>query len=282
MRGFALLALAAVAVFAQAVVPAKFEVVSIKPSAEQAMRYVRPMPGGRLTASAPVRMLIQNAFALQAFQIVGGPQWIDSDRFQVDAAAAGNPPGDQLLRMLQPLLEDRFQLLTHRQTRELPVLALVAARRGPKLPQPKEGACADPASNAQPEWSGGRMAVPGQGSTTLPPCGAVRVSLQPSGARLQGGKVSMAELVRTLSMITGQPVRDRTGIAASFDLQLDFLPDANTPALPPPPPNAAASQDPNSASLVTAIQEQLGLRLEPSKGPVEVLVIDRIERPTAN
>jgi uncharacterized protein (TIGR03435 family) len=272
--------LAAAALFAQA--PAgRFEAASIKPGADQPMRYVRPMPGGRLVASAPVKMLLENAFAVQDFQIVGGPAWIDSDRYAIEAKAEGNPSREQLLRMLQPLLAERFRLEAHRETRQMPALALVPARHGAKLAPPKQGACAAPPPNAAPDWAGGRIAPPGGGPSPLPPCGSIRVSLAASGARLEGGAVAMPELIRVLSMVLDKPVLDRSGVAGTFDLRLDFLPDPNTPALPPPPPGSPAP-DSNAASIVTALQEQLGLRLEMARGPVEVLVIDRIEHPTAN
>ena len=271
--------LAVAALLAQSGAAARFDVVSVKPGTEQRMRYVRPMPGGRLVASAPVRMLILNAYHVQSFEVVGGPSWIDSDRYQIEARAEGNPDRDQLLRMLQPLLADRFQLKVHRETRDMPLYELVAARRGPKLAPPKDDGCAAPGPNTPSDWAGGRIEPPAAGRGPLPPCGALRVSLEPSGVHMQGGKVSVGELVKTLAMIMGRPVVDKTGLTGLYDLQLGFSADASTPELPPPPPG---SSDSNLPSIVTALQEQLGLRVESSKGPVEVLVIDRIERPSAN
>jgi uncharacterized protein (TIGR03435 family) len=88
----------------------------------------------------------------------------------------------------------------------------------------------------------------------------------------------MSELVRTLSMVLGRSVIDRTGFTSLFDVQLDFVPDETTPAMPPPPPGSGIS----GVSIAQALQEQLGLRLEPAKGPVEVIVVDQAERPSAN
>jgi uncharacterized protein (TIGR03435 family) len=100
---------------------------------------------------------------------------------------------------------------------------------------------------------------------------------------MQGGKVLMPEFIRMLSMVLGRPVIDKTGFSGLFDVRLDFLPDELTAMLPPPPPDAAgAPPDSNVPSILTAMQEQLGLRLESTKGPVEVIVIDHVERPTAN
>jgi uncharacterized protein (TIGR03435 family) len=275
--GVVLGAIAAVAVFAQPAERPKFEVASVKPGTDQGFQRVRPLPG-RLSALASVRLLMQNAYTLQAFQIVNVPSWAESERFEIEGKAVGDVGRDRIFLMLQSLLEDRFQLKTHHETRDLPVYHLVATKGGPKLAATKAGGCveADRAEN----WAGGRIAPPGQGAAPAPPCGNVRVMLEASGARLQGGKVSMAELARTLTLVLGRMVVDKTGYTAPFDVQLDFLPDATASALPPPPPGAAV--DLNRPSIVTALQEQLGLKIEAAKGPVDVMVIDHIERPAAN
>ena len=122
------------------------------------------------------------------------------------------------------------------------------------------------------------MPPPGQGQPTLAPCGSVRVFLLPSGARMQGGRIPMPEFIRILSMALGSPVIDKTGFTQLFDVRLDFLPDETTAALPAPP----SPPDDANPSILFAIQQQLGLKLESTKGPVEVLVIDRVERPTEN
>ena len=275
------LAITAFAVFGQPVAQPKFEVASVKPSVNRGFMTVRPLPG-RLTADAPVRLLLQNAYSIQAFQIVGGPDWIDFDHYAIEAKAAGDPGRARLFLMLQSLLEDRFHLQIHRETRELPVYALVAAKNGLKLSPPKEG-CMDPAPGALPPGAGGRMQPPGQGQPPLAPCGGVGIMLEPGGAVMRGGKIPMAELIRALSMVLGRTVVDKTGFSGLFDLQLGFLPDETTAGLPAPPPDAAgASLDSRHPSILTALQEQLGLRLESTKGPVEVIVVDHVERPSAN
>jgi hypothetical protein len=122
----ALVAITAMAVLAQTTRP-QFEVASIKPAGSRGPATMRHLPG-RLTSNAPLRALMQGAYDLQPFQIVGGPEWIGSERYEVDAKAAGNPDPAHMFLMLQSLLEDRFQLRAHRESREMPAYALVAAR----------------------------------------------------------------------------------------------------------------------------------------------------------
>jgi uncharacterized protein (TIGR03435 family) len=253
----------------------QFDVASIKPSPFfDRIMSVRALPG-RLTADATLQVLMQYAYGVQPFQLIGGPGWLASDHYEVDARADASANRDQIFRMLQPLLEDRFRLKTHREMKELPVFALVSDRGGFRLPAPRDGACLDSPADAAVEWVGaGRMAFPGE----LPPangrCGSAIVSV--SGMR--GGKIAMSELVRTLSLLLGRRVVDQTGFTALFDVQLDFVPDETTPALPPPSPGSPISGVP----IAQALRQQLGLRLEPARGQVDVLVVDQAERPSPN
>jgi uncharacterized protein (TIGR03435 family) len=242
---------------------------------------VRPLPG-RLTANASLQMLMQNAYGVQAFQIAAGPVWLNSDRFAIEAKADGNATRDQILLMLQSLLEERYQLKVHRETRQLPVYALVAAKGGLRLESPKEGACVEPTTDTPPDWAGGRMTPPQDGP--LPPahCGTLRVMLGVPAAQMQGGKIAMAELARSLSLVMDRTVIDRTGFTGLSDIRLSFLPDDSTAAMPPPPPGAAPALEMKAPSILTALQEQLGLRLESTRGPVEVIVVDRAERPSSD
>jgi bla regulator protein blaR1 len=265
---------------AQAEERPKFEVASIKPAPTRPILIVRALQGGRLSADATVRLLIQNAYSLQAFQIADAPGWTGSDHYRIEAKSEHDAPRAEVMLSLQTLLEDRFRLRYHRETRDLPIYELSAARSGPKLSASKEGECensADPLA----EPTGGRMAPPGRGPVPPAPCGSVGVALETGGARMFGRKVAMAEFVRVLSMVLDRPVVDRTGVTETFGVRLDFLPDAATPVLPPPPPDAASS-DTMGPPIFTALQEQLGLKLESVKGPVEVMVIDHLERPSEN
>jgi uncharacterized protein (TIGR03435 family) len=278
-----LLAIGACALFAQSNVFAQsnarpqFEVASVKPSLSRSIQNVRPLPG-RLTADASLETLIQYAYGVQPFQVVDAAGWLQPGRYEIDAKADGNTSRNQMFLMLQALLEGRFQLKIHRETRDLPVYALVAAKGGLKLPSPKEGGCIDSPADAAPEWAGGRMAPPGRAPSAPALCGSAAIALGPNGARMQGGKIAMPELVRRLSLVLDRSVIDKTGFAGLFDVQVDFVADESTPAMPPPPPGS----DLPGPSISQALRQQLGLQLESTKGPVDVIVVDHAERPSGN
>jgi len=281
-----LLIVTAAGLFGQSDAAPRFEVASVKPNTSAPNhKIVRPRPGGGLfVENAPLIMLMQNAYGVQAFQISGGPGWIQSDGFDIEAKADAKASRDETFRMLRSLLEDRFQLKLHRETKELPVYALTVAKSGLKLQPPKEGGCIaiDPSGMLpQPSNAPGRR-TPGF------PCGRVGVHGESLGVRMEGGKVAMPEFTRMLSMVLGRPVLDRTGFTGTFDVRLDFAPDEAAAGLP----RSAGAGDPESPApavdpaapptIFAAIQEQLGLKIESVKGPVEVLVIDHVERPSQN
>jgi uncharacterized protein (TIGR03435 family) len=275
----ALLAIAAMTVVGQTTRP-RFEVASIKAAGSAGGGWMRPIPGG-LTASAPLRVLMEAAYELQSFQIVGGAEWVESEGYAVDARASGNPTHVQRKLMLQSLLEDRFQLRVHRESREMPVYTLVAARGGLKLPPPRGGSCVEETDVLGPLADpGARLQPPDQGPTPAQRCGGLDVPLEAGGARIRGGRVPMAEFVRVLSRVLGRPVTDQTGFSGVFDVDTQFLPDDATPGLPPPPPGAIPFGI-ASPSIFSAVRE-LGLQLESMKGPADVLVIDHAERPSQN
>jgi len=254
LRAGTLAAFAVTALFAQP----QFDVASIKPSEDHGMMYVRPLPGGRLLVNAPARLMLMNAYGLQFSQLAGGPDWLASDIWSVDARAAGNPTRDELMLMLRALLEERFHLKIHHESREMPVYALTAGK-SPKLPSAREGACA--------------TAVPGQPEPAAPPCGRVRISMSTEGVLVEGGSAPLSELVRVLAIPLQRPVVDRTALAGVYDIALQFTRDT---------PGGAAPADNAPPGIFTAIEEQLGLKLTAAKAPIDVLVIDRIERPSAN
>jgi len=230
-----------------------FDVASVKPSEERGMMYVRPLAGGRLVVNAPARLMLMNAYGVQFSQLAGAPDWLNSETWSVDARAEGNPTRDHLMLMLRSLLEERFHLKAHHESREMPVYALTVARNGPKLPAPNPEACTTP--------------VPGKPEPTAPPCGRVRISMSPQGVLMEGGTAAISELTRVLAVPLSRPVVDHTGLGGAYDIRLLFTEDAS---------------DASSTGIFTAIQEQLGLKLESVKAPIDVLVIDHIERPTIN
>jgi uncharacterized protein (TIGR03435 family) len=273
---------AACVLFGQSADRPKFEVASIKPTAEQARTSagMPPQPGGRLRANNfPARMLIMRAYRLQDFQIVGGPDWLRQDGFDIEAKGDSRADNTQLMLMLQSLLEERFQLKYHRETRELPVYALSVSRSGSKLPAPKEGGCVKPDDPSA--------------AASLPRCGVVALTMIPSGISTHGSAVAMPEFIRHLSQMLGRPVLDRTGITNRFDVRLEYASDDSVAAYSSlwgsvqghRESLAAAAVASNAAAapnILTAIQEQLGLKLDSAKGPVEVMVIDHVEKPTGN
>jgi uncharacterized protein (TIGR03435 family) len=221
-------------------------------------------------------MLLQNAYSVQAFQVVGGPDWINTAGYDIEAKPEGAVDRPRMWLMLQTLLADRFKLALHRDTRELPLYALTLGKNGFKPPAPKEDGC----TSTPPD-----SPLPPPGS--LAQCGRIRINLSPAGLTMDGGKVQMAELIRMLATALGRPVLDRTGYTGEFDVHLSFTPDQSTMGLPGAggPRDVGGPQlstDPDRPTIFAALQEQLGLKLVTAKGPVEVLVIDHVERPTEN
>lgn len=260
----------------------RFEVASIKLDTSGVPRHnVRLLPGGLHTENASVRLLMQSGYGLQDFQVVGGPRWMDSDGYNIEAKAQGSASKSQIRLMLQSLFEDRFHLKAHRETKELPSYTLIPAKGGARLPRPKDVGCrnydASPLSPQNPQDA--RPAL------RSPPCGHPVTLVYASGAIVQGGDLPMVEFVKMLSEIVGRPIIDRTGVLENFDVHLEFYPDEATVGIRTPrrtgDPDGPA--DPGAKpSIMIALEEQLGLKLESTKGPVEILVIDHVERPTEN
>ena len=241
----------------------KFDVASVKPA--QRFAPIRALPGGRLTAATPVRTLIQTAYDLPPFQVLGGPEWLRSELYEIEGKADGNPSKDEILVMLRQLLQERFALKTHRESKELPIYNLVAAKGGLKLPAPKQATC---------EGSDPTVAL-------VVRCGKIRILREASAGHvidgLAGGPVNMAEMAHALTSVMGRVVVDKTGFTGVFDVQITYNSEASS-GLPP----TAETRDPDLPSLFVALQEKLGLKLESSKGPVDMLVIDSVERPSGN
>jgi len=262
----------------------KFEVASVKQNRTGANTVMLGGgPGGRYNASnVPLRLLIRSAYQIQDSQLVGGPDWINTDRFDIVAKAETEPPptppgqvGPMQL-MVRALLVDRFRLVVHREMREMPIFALVLAREDKRLgPQLKVSSV-----DCSPAGRRGLPPAAPPGPNERPPCG---MRMAP-GSILSGG-TALSQLATTLSNSVGRTVVDKTGLTDRFDIDLKWTPDGmaaggglGIPGGAPPPPPA----DTSGPSIYAALQEQLGLKLESQRGPVEVLVIDSVEHPTEN
>ena len=215
---------------------------------------------------------------------MGGPNWIDSDTFDITAKAkvareegAKRITMPELFAMLQPLLEDRFKLKVHRETRELPEYELVVAKGGLKMERAKCTPGQPPSQENRPP--GGDALVVG--------CGSLLGGVNGLNRTLNGTGTEMPGLLMFLANLTGREVIDQTGLAGRFDFHLEWTPDEATvaPSDPGRPDDSAKpglSVNPGGPSIFSALQEQLGLKLEATKDPVEVVVIDHVERPAGN
>jgi uncharacterized protein (TIGR03435 family) len=275
----------------------KFEVATIKPCRRDGdtRTTIGPPTPGHLTLNCfSAALLIRQSYVLFAngrltaagriVPIEKGPAWIESELYTIEAKAAG--PADQgTMRgpMMRALLEDRFQLKLHTETREEPVYLLTVAKDGPKLKAAPPGSCVAvdidhlPAPSPQPPQF----------------CGIDRVTH--NGFDIRGA--TMPEFSQALAGRLDREVVDRTGITGLFDFEFDMFPDASSatlgpapnpggpppPPAPPPPPGPNGLTDPGGPFVVTqAALQKFGLRLESAKGPVRFLVIDRVERPSEN
>lgn len=245
-----------------------FDVASIKRnlSGNEGSRG-RIQPGGRVSfTNEPLRRMILDAYQLQEFQLVGGPDWVTTDRWDVVAKADGDPPIIQVVEMLRTLLADRFQLVTHRETREAPIYALVIARPDHQLGAELHRSSTDCAALAADARARGG---------TPPPTinGRVSCGMNTNTGYLEANAVTMGVFARRISAIADRTVVDKTGLTGNFDLTLRWTPDASPGADRP----TLANND--SPTFFTAVQEQLGLKLESQRDSVEFLVIDSVAHP---
>ena len=266
------LAMSVAGVVAQTPTRLTFEVASIRRnvSGDQGAS-VRGQPGGRVVVTNnSLYNLIRNAYNAQRFEMVPGerlPSWIDSDRWDINAKAAENATQAEMQQMLQNLLADRFKLVAQRETRDMPIYALVLARNdgrlGPRLRR-SEVDCAALAAAAR---AGGPPPTPPPGPG--PYCGT-RANNSGGMAHVAMHGIPLANFVRNLSAAAGRFVVDKTGLTGPFELELKFSQD----------PGGGAAAPTEYPSLFAALEEQLGLKLEPQRGAVQVLVIESAEHPT--
>lgn len=257
-----------------------FEVASIKPNTSGGfIRSMGPAPGGRFEVlNNTLRSLVAYAFGVDMtrvrLQIVGGPPWVDRDAFDIEAIAPGGTITPAQARdLLRALLEDRFHLKAHRETREVASYDLVLdrddRRLGPRLrPSPIDCAARFAARAGSPP------PPPPSSPTVRPECG-----LRATPARFGGDAVSMNQLASALALPSGRIVIERTGLTGYYDFDLDWSPGQEQVLQPGAP---SPTVDPSAPPIFTAVREQLGLRLEGSRAPIDVVVIDSAEAPTPN
>ena len=252
---------------------AAFDVASVKlnrsgfPGGDTEFR-----PGQFIARNQTLRVMVVAAYALEDFRVVGGPDWIDSERFDVQARATTPVTRREAMPMLQALLADRFALRVHMEQRDRPVYAMVASRPGTlgsRLRPAAPAACVD--RGPQP---------PRVPAGELPSCGQLPMTT----GRLSGRSVRLDQLTAQLSPLVRRVVLDQTGVTGLFDIDLEWeIDDEQRAALASLlPDRPVAPPDPDKPGLMGALQEQLGLKLESRTAPVPVLVVDSAERPSEN
>jgi len=298
--------------------PPEFDVVSVKTHKDEGMMMrigFRPTADGFEADGVPLQLLLRQAFDLSEDRILSEPDWTKSARFDISAKVA---PEDapklkalsmqQRFAMLLPVLQDRFGLKFHHETKDLQVYTLVVAKGGPKLKEAAEvegsAAASQPATKAAggsgdalapPPPSGpdgksggqvtGKAGADGRGM----PRGGTTMRMSSQGMTMEGHGTPIASLAQMISNQVSATVVDKTGLAGKYDFTLSFMPDNFTmngqmmrgPS-GGPSPDGAQSQEPVGPSIFSAVQEQLGLKLVAEKQAVDVVVIDHIEQPSAN
>jgi bla regulator protein blaR1 len=268
----------------------RFEVASIKPCKNQPgqMRGSADSSPGRLNTGCDLLVdennlgLIQRAYVrfagghanpLSVTPIKGGPKWIHSDMYRIEAKAAGSPSNELMAGpMLQALLADRFNLRIHRAVSQGPVYDLTSVSGTGRLKPFAEGSC---------------IQMPLTFPRPIPPAGQrfCKALIMFLGPAIDAEGSTLGEFSKLLNLVLDRPVIDKTGITGRFNIRLDFARDQATQGLRQPlPPDgpAALPSDPNRPAIFTAVQEQLGLKLTSARGPVETLIIDHVERPSEN
>jgi bla regulator protein blaR1 len=256
----------------------EFDVTSIKPVARDSqIKRSQSLPGGRVDLhNVTVEEIIVNAWHVFPSQILDAPAWIRTAAYDVSAKPGAATKPDEVNLMMRALLRNRFELAIHHETRQLPTYALVIARKdgmvGPSLVKSKQGGCVEriPGNPPPPRPDPAKPATRWCGLLMMRP------------RKLSGAAVPIVVLAEQVSLRLGRTVIDMTGLKGNYDIDLEWTSDeAAVPFLegssdPVPPP------DPQGQTILTALNEQLGLKIESRRAPVDVIVIDHIQRPSAN
>lgn len=266
----------------QSPAPMAFEVISIKRSAGGQVMLGRTSPGTFSTSNFPLKGLIMEAYGVRAFQVTGVPGALGDERFDIqakyDASLDGGISAEQqqkdMTLRIQRLLEDRFALKAHREAKPLPVYVLSTAKGGNKL---QESKCTDPNGPRSEAAAGGPSPVSCES----------RYGNKGNNRTLDWTGATVEDFVHfALPNILGRPVIDKTGLLGKFDLHLEWTPDQATSGITganPERQGAPASPDnPNAISIFSAVQEQMGLRLESGRAPVDVVAVEHLEMPSDN
>ena len=267
----------------------RYEAVAIKAANDASgQTFIQMTPGRFESTNVPIGVLLRQALQKPDYQMVGAPAWINTERYSIRATGSDSLPPAALSVMLRNLLKDRFQLATHLETREQPIFHLVVARAdgrlGPNL-KATPAECQATIAERQAAAKAGRGGLPTLQAFPGPneplPCGMGRIAV---GIAAGSGR-TIAQVIPTLADLVGRPVIDKTGLTGLYDFSLKYEPELGRNAgplgqLPGAPPAPSPFIDPDAPSLAAALQEQLGLKLEGARGPVEVVVIDKFEKPT--
>ena len=256
----------------------KFDVASIKPVAARSdVTRTRWSPGGRVDLhNATVEELMVNAWHIFPDQIVGAPRWIRTVAYDISAKPETAAKASEVNLMMQALLRDRFGLAIHHETRTLPIYAVVLARKdgtlGPSLVKSKEGGCVvrTPGSPPPPPPDLAKPATRWCGLLMMRP------------RKLSGAAVPIVILVEQLSLRLGRTVIDMTGLKGNYDIDLEWTSDEGAFPFLEGSSDRASPPDPNGQTILDGLKEQLGLKIESRRAPVDVIVIDHVERPSAN
>ena len=254
-----------------------FEVASVKRNTSGSIIVNQSIAAGRYTGTnlSVADLLLTIYSPLPRSRVTGGPTWMRTDRFDIVAKAEGAPSAPEIVRMLHSLLQERFKFSAHTEEQEGDVYNLILARSDGRLGPMLRQSPVDCAAQRRSATRASDAGTPGQ---------AQKCPANNYPGRIILTSFTMAQLAGTLGLwVDGREVRDRTGLTGAFDVDLTWTPDRLGPLplnAPPELVRAREAIDPNGPSLFTAVQEQLGLKLEPKKDKVDVLVIDRIEHPT--
>lgn len=250
----------------------RFEAVSIRRHQPDSPQGYREYPGGRIVSQGQRTItLISRAYGGRVAHVVGGPDWIRSDLYTVETAATGTPDAARLRAMLPQMLAERYKLVVHTERRDMPAYVLTVARAGRLGPNltPRIPAC-ERGKPVAPET----ISLAGLASGPAGPCGSRGMG----GEGLAAVGITMAMLAQLLDNLwLNEPVVDRTGLTGEYDVLLTNVVNQWTNN-----PLKAETDNPDAARLPVALEDQLGLKLELRREPADVVVIDRIERPSQN